>query len=71
MRLPSTLHHSKHSIINELCRDSFSLGSIVQKGKFSAEAALLVSTLKKVDFLQKRTAGRGRRTRSASAAIVI
>ena len=28
----------------------FSLGSIVQKGKFSAGAALLVRMLKKVDF---------------------
>lgn len=30
-----------------------SLGSIVQNGKFSAGAALLVKTLKNVDFLQK------------------
>lgn len=28
----------------------FSFGSIVQNGKFSAGAALLVKTLKKVDF---------------------
>lgn len=28
----------------------FSLGSIVQKGKFSAATALLVNTLKNVDF---------------------
>ena len=31
---------------------SLSLGSIVQNGKFSAAAWLLVSTLKNVDFLQ-------------------
>jgi len=30
----------------------FSLGSMVQKGKFSAGAACLVRTLKNVDFLQ-------------------
>jgi hypothetical protein len=29
----------------------FSLGSIVQKGKFSAAASLVVNTLKNVDFL--------------------
>ena len=33
------------------CQHLFSLGSIVQKGKFSADAALCVNTLKKVDFL--------------------
>ena len=33
--------------------DLFSLGSMVQKGKFSAAAEAFVSTLKKVDFLQK------------------
>lgn len=47
---------------NAVCWDSFSLGSIVQKGKFSAAAALLVRTLKKVDFLQEDK----RRTTSAS-----
>ena len=45
-----------------VCWDSFSLGSIVQKGKFSAAAALLVRMLKKVDFLQEDK----RRTTSAS-----
>lgn len=39
--------------VHALCRNSFSFGSIVQKGKFSAEAALFVSTLKKVDFLKE------------------
>ncbi len=33
----------------------FSLGSMVQKGKFSAGAEAFVSTLKNVDFLQKQT----------------
>ncbi len=32
-------------------RDLFSLGSMVQKGKFSAGADAFVSTLKKVDLL--------------------
>ena len=31
--------------------DLFSLGSMVQKGKFSAGAAAFVRTLKNVDFL--------------------
>lgn len=35
-----------------------SFGSIVQKGKFSAAAWLLVSTLKKVDFLQRTASGK-------------
>lgn len=33
----------------------FSFGSVVQKGKFSAGTALWVKTLKKVDFLRKKT----------------
>lgn len=36
----------------------FSLGSIVQKGKFSAGAALLVRTLKNVDFPTKLKSGK-------------
>lgn len=35
-----------------------SFGSIVQNGKFSAAAWLLVSTLKKVDFLQRTASGK-------------
>ena len=34
--------------------DLFSLGSMVQNGKFSAGAAAFVRTLKKVDFLHVR-----------------
>ena len=41
-------------LVHAKCRNSFSFGSIVQKGKFSAAAALFVNTLKNVDFLQKR-----------------
>ena len=36
------------------CRDLFSLGSMVQNGKFSAGAEALVNTLKKVDFLIRK-----------------
>ena len=39
---------------NATSGDLFSLGSMVQNGKFSAGAAAFVRTLKKVDFLHVR-----------------
>ncbi len=48
----SSQQHPSH--YEEDTSDLFSLGSMVQNGKFSAGAAAFVRTLKKVDFLRKR-----------------
>ena len=55
-RTLSSVIPQRIKLIPTLCsiriyRDLFSLGSMVQKGKFSAGAEAFVSTLKKVDFL--------------------